>query len=70
MEKYPEKGNLILRFDIEYPIYLSRACKDILKTAFQVSKMGGEKNHHESINKIVLADKILRVHPEEQLPPM
>ncbi|XP_050309281.1 dnaJ homolog subfamily B member 13-like [Anthonomus grandis grandis] len=71
LDQYPEKGNLILRFHIEFPTYLPRSCKDILKSAFELAKMGGgEKNYHESINKIVLADKILRVVPEEQLPPL
>ncbi|KAL1508992.1 hypothetical protein ABEB36_003801 [Hypothenemus hampei] len=71
LDRYPARGNLILRFEIEFPLYLTRASKDILKKAFLVSKTGSEgPNRYESINKIVLADKILRVDPDEQLPPI
>lgn len=69
LDQYPKRGNLILRFEIDFPLYLTRASKDILVNAFHMSKLGAEKSH-ESINKLVLADKILRVVPEEQLPPI
>ncbi|CAG9772033.1 unnamed protein product [Ceutorhynchus assimilis] len=72
LENYREKGDLILKFNIVFPNYLPRASKNILQTAFKVSKFGGEEGRslHESINKIILADKILRVDPVEQLPPI
>lgn len=68
LDKYPLKGDLILRFDIVFPVYLTRASKDLIKSAFAVSQVG--KDSHEAINKLVLADKILRVEREQQLPPI
>lgn len=70
LDKYPQKGNLILRFEIVFPTYLPRTSKDMFKRAFHLAKIAGGRNQHESINKLVLADKILRVDPDEQLPPM
>ncbi|ENN76320.1 hypothetical protein D910_04370 [Dendroctonus ponderosae] len=68
LDKYPLKGDLILRFDIVFPVYLTRTSKDLIKNAFAVSQVG--KDSHEAINKLVLADKILRVEREQQLPPI
>ncbi|XP_018577837.1 dnaJ homolog subfamily B member 13-like [Anoplophora glabripennis] len=70
LEKYPEKGNLIIRFNIDFPNYLPKNSKELLKKGFQMAKVGGGVNQHEIINKLVLADKILRVDPDERLPPI
>lgn len=64
------KGNLILQFSIEFPCYLPKNSKVLLQKAFQVAKIGGGCNEHEWINKIVLADKMRRIDPNEQFPPM
>nr|CAI5818245.1 unnamed protein product [Callosobruchus analis] len=69
LERYPEKGNLIIRFNIEFPAYLPKSSKEMLKKGFHLAKIGGIGNQHEVINKLVLADKILRVDPDERLPP-
>ncbi|CAH1987155.1 unnamed protein product [Acanthoscelides obtectus] len=69
LEQYPEKGNLIIRFNIEFPKYLPKNSKDMLKKGFHVARICGGSNQHEVINKLVLADKILRVDPDERLPP-
>nr|CAI5818247.1 unnamed protein product [Callosobruchus analis] len=69
LEQYPEKGNLIIRFNIEFPAYLPKSSKEMLKKGFHLAKIGGIGNQHEVINKLVLADKILRVDPDERLPP-
>lgn len=69
LEDYPNRGNLIIRFDIIFPIYLPKACKEVLHKGFQLAKIGGGTNQYETINKLVLADKILRVDLNEQLPP-
>lgn len=70
LEKYPEKGNLVIRFNIDFPNYLPKNSKELLKKGFQMAKVGGGVNQHEIINKLVLADKILRVDPDERLPPI
>nr|CAI5818243.1 unnamed protein product [Callosobruchus analis] len=69
LERYPEKGNLIIRFNIEFPAYLPKSSKEMLKKGFHLAKIGGTGNQHEVINKLVLADKILRVNPDERWPP-
>lgn len=69
LDRANEKGNLVIRFNVEYPPYLPRASRNLIQKAFYLAKIGGGKNQHEMINKMVLADKILRVDPDEQLPP-
>lgn len=69
LEHPDEKGDLIIRFNVQYPPYLPKASKQLMAKAFTLSKFGGGMNNHEMINKIVLADKIMRVDPDEQLPP-
>ncbi|KAJ8974422.1 hypothetical protein NQ317_002450 [Molorchus minor] len=70
LDRYPEKGNLKIRFDIEFPNYLPKNSKELIKKGFHMAKIGGGVTQHEIINKLVLADKILRVDPEERLPPI
>lgn len=70
LEHYPEKGNLIIQFNIEFPNYLPKNSKEILRKGFNLVKISAERSQHEAINKLVLADKILRVDPEERLPPL
>ncbi|XP_018329395.1 dnaJ homolog subfamily B member 13-like [Agrilus planipennis] len=69
LENPNTKGNLIIRFNIHFPDYLPKACKEIMQKAFICSRAGGGFGQDEMINKIVLADKILRVDPDEQMPP-
>lgn len=64
-----EKGKLIIRFNIQFPKYLPKPSKELFHKAFYLAKIGGGM-HHEMVNKMVLADKILRVDPDEQLPPL
>lgn len=68
LEKYPEKGDLKIKFNIKFPTYLPKASKDLLQKGFNLAKIGGGCGKQETINKIVLADKILRVGQEEQYP--
>ncbi|KAG5889018.1 hypothetical protein JTB14_033947 [Gonioctena quinquepunctata] len=68
LDQYPDKGNLIIRFEISFPMYLPKSSKEVLRKGFHLAKLGGSQ--HEVINKLVLADKILRVDPDERLPPM
>lgn len=70
LEQFPEKGNLVIRFNIEFPIYLPKNCKEILRKGFNLAKVSMERYQHEAINKFVLADKILRVDPDDRLPPI
>lgn len=70
LENPEEKGNLIIQFDIRFPEYIPKASKEHLNKAFDLAKIGGGLNQHEMINRMVLADKILRVDPDEQLPPI
>lgn len=65
-----KKGNLKIRFNVEFPPYLPKASKKILQNGFQLARLGAGLGQHEMINKVILADKILRVDPEEQKPPM
>lgn len=69
LENPNEKGNLIIRFNVQFPTYLPKASKDMIDKAFKLAKIGGGRDQHEMINKMVLADKILRVDADEQLPP-
>ncbi|KAF5288984.1 hypothetical protein FQA39_LY03863 [Lamprigera yunnana] len=69
VEKPNEKGDLVIRFHITFPQYLPKSSKDVFREAFHLVKIGGSTSHPEMINKMVLADKILRVDPFEQLPP-
>ncbi|XP_017776520.1 PREDICTED: dnaJ homolog subfamily B member 13 isoform X1 [Nicrophorus vespilloides] len=69
VDQYSEKGDLIIRFNVIYPKYLPKASKEMMEKAFYMAKIGGGHNQPEMINKMILADKILRVDPDEQLPP-
>jgi DnaJ family protein B protein 13 len=69
LDDYPRRGNLIIRFNIAFPKYLPKACKQLLRKGFQLAKIGGGINQYETVNKLVLADKILRVDLNEQMPP-
>ncbi|KAF5275754.1 hypothetical protein FQR65_LT16547 [Abscondita terminalis] len=68
VENPNEKGKLIISFNIAFPSYLPKSSKDLFEKAFYLAKIGGGMEH-ETINRMVLADKILRVDPCEQLPP-
>ena len=71
LEETPDiKGNLIIRFDVQYPLYLPKASRDLIGKAFHLAKVGGWDDQKEMINKLVLADKIMRVDFSEQLPPI
>lgn len=69
LDDYPRKGNLIIRFNIFFPKYLPKASKEMLQKSFQLAKIDNEIYECEKINKIILADKILRVDANEQSPP-
>lgn len=69
LDDFPRRGNLIIRFNIAFPKYLPKACKQMLRKGFQLAKIGGGVNQYETVNKLVLADKILRVDVNEQMPP-
>lgn len=70
LEQYPEKGNLVIRFNIDFPKYLPKNSKQVLRRGFELAKASLEGSQHEAINKFVLADKILRVDKDERLPPI
>lgn len=70
LEQYSQKGDLIIKFSIIFPEYLPKNSKEHLKKGFQLVKIGGGIKQHDNINKLVLTDKILRVDPCEQLPPI
>ncbi|KAB0797718.1 hypothetical protein PPYR_08711 [Photinus pyralis] len=69
LENPENKGNLIIRFTISFPQYIPQSSKDVFQKAFHLVKIGGGF-HHEMINKMILADKIMRIDPCEQLPPL
>lgn len=64
------KGDLIIRFKIEFPCYLPHNSKLLMQKAFELAKIGGGCKEFEWVNKMVLADKMKRVDPDEQLPPV
>ncbi|XP_060533905.1 dnaJ homolog subfamily B member 13-like [Cylas formicarius] len=66
LERYPESGNLILEFEVEFPEYLTAASKQMLKEAFGAIKTGTTLQNQ--VNRVVLADKMKRVKESEQLP--
>lgn len=65
-----QKGDLKIRFNVEFPPYLPKASKKVLQNGFQLIKMGAGLGQHEMINKVILADKILRIDPDERKPPI
>lgn len=65
-----QKGNLIINFDIQFPSYLPKNSKDLLKKAFHLAKVGGGFDQPDTINKLVLVDKMKRVDRDEQSPPI
>ncbi|XP_072391406.1 dnaJ homolog subfamily B member 13-like [Diabrotica undecimpunctata] len=69
LDQYPKKGNLIIRFNVIFPQYLPKNCKEVLKKGFHLCKFEEESRQRKVINNIVLTDKILRVDPDERLPP-
>lgn len=69
LDDYPNRGSLIIRFNIMFPKYLPKPCKQLFRKGFELAKIGGGVQQYETINKLVLADKILRVDLNEQLPP-
>lgn len=69
LENPNEKGNLIIKFNVQFPTYLPKTSKNLIEKGFKMARIGGGRDQHEMINKMVLADKILRVDPDEQLPP-
>lgn len=53
-----QKGDLILRFNIEFPVYLPMYSKRHIKKAFEVSRTGAE--NAEYIHRLILANKMRR----------
>lgn len=53
-----QKGDLILRFNIEFPVYLPLSNKNRIKKAFEVSRTGAE--NAEYVHRLILANKMSR----------
>jgi len=53
-----QKGDLILRFNIEFPVYLSLTNKNYIKKAFEVSHTDVE--NAEYVHRLILANKMRR----------
>ena len=62
------RGNLIIRFNIEFPDYLPGTSKDMIRRALQLARIGGGQGQPEQVNRLILADKIKRVTKLEGLP--
>ncbi|XP_015513655.2 dnaJ homolog subfamily B member 13 [Neodiprion pinetum] len=60
VENPKERGDLIIRFNIEFPAYMPNSSKNYVKKAFRVSSAGGEKGDAEYIQRLILADKLRR----------
>ncbi|XP_046753176.1 dnaJ homolog subfamily B member 13-like [Diprion similis] len=60
VENPKERGDLIIRFNIEFPAYMPNSSKNYVKKAFRVSSAGGEKGDTEYIQRLILADKLRR----------
>lgn len=69
LEDFPKRGNLIIRFNLKFPNYLPKTSREILKKGFDIAKTRSGVQECERINQLILADKILRVDADEQLPP-
>lgn len=54
-----QKGNLILKFNIEFPVYLPLSNKHCIKKAFEVSCYTGVENA-EYVHRLILANKMRR----------
>lgn len=60
-----QRGDLVLRFDIEFPVYMSISNKNLVKKAFKVSCTNiGDA---EYINRLILANKMRR-NVDEDVP--
>ncbi|XP_024874202.1 dnaJ homolog subfamily B member 13-like [Temnothorax curvispinosus] len=53
-----QKGDLILRFNIEFPVYLPLSSKNHIKKAFEVSRTNIE--NAEYVHRLILANKMRR----------
>ncbi|KAL0269680.1 UNVERIFIED_CONTAM: hypothetical protein PYX00_007329 [Menopon gallinae] len=56
-----EKGDLIMRFKIDFPTYLPRASKNLIRKALNVCKMISIPGEAENINLRVMVDKMMRM---------
>ncbi|XP_049794573.1 dnaJ homolog subfamily B member 13-like [Schistocerca nitens] len=69
MEDPDKRGNLQIHFDIEFPKYIPRPGKVLLRKAWDAITKGGLQGGPEDINRLILHDKMRRVRPMEKLPP-
>lgn len=53
-----QRGDLILRFNVEFPVYLPLSNKSHIKKAFEVSRTSA--GNAEYIHRLILADKMRR----------
>lgn len=53
-----QRGDLILRFNIEFPVYLPLFNKNYIKKAFEVSRTGVESA--EYVHRLILTNKMRR----------
>lgn len=60
VENPGERGDLIIRFKIEFPLYLTTSSKIYVKKAFRTSSAVGDKGDAEYIQRLVFADKFQR----------
>ena len=51
------KGDIILKFNIEFPHYLPNPCKDLINKAFELAKEDGGPDQPERINRLIQKDK-------------
>lgn len=63
------KGDLIIRFKVDFPKYCPGKSKSLLKEAFMFMAESADGSSPEDINKMVLTDKMNRIPLDEQLPP-
>ena len=62
-----ERGDLLMNFNIEFPVYLPMSSKNHVKKAFKVSRATDSTEDTAYIHRFILADKMRR-NVDEDIP--
>ena len=69
-EHWRQRGDLVIRFEIQFPIYLNVSAKNYLETSFKDDSKYGDKNSIEC-GKNYLPESVIKMQKyEETLRPM
>lgn len=57
-------GNLLINFDIKFPVYLPKSSKLMIKKAMNDAKRSGTEGTPDHIQQLVFLDKLQRITKE------